>query len=67
MMKWGQNDAGHVVWALDGFLFMFSLVIAYFLQYIYVIIYKLHTMEKLEVGGEENGPKQRQLHHLGSR
>ena len=51
-MKWGPNDTSHIVWALGEFLFMFSLVIAYFLQYIYVIIYKLRTMEKLELGGE---------------
>ena len=56
-MKWGPNNAGCVVWALGEFFFMFSLVIAYFLQYIYVIIYKLRTMEKLEVGSKENGPK----------
>ena len=54
-------------WALGEFLFMFSLVIAYFSQYIYVIIYKLHIMEELEVSSEENRPKRCQLRHLGSR
>ena len=67
VMKWGPNDAGHIIWALGEFLFMFFLVIAYFLQYIYIIIYKLCTMEELEVGSKENGPKQCQSRHLGSR
>ena len=51
-MKWGPNNTSHVIWALGESLFMFSLVMVYFLQYIYVIIYKLRTMEKLELGGE---------------
>ena len=66
-MKWGPNDTGHIVWALGEFLFMFFLVIAYFLQYIYIIIYKLCTMEELEVGSKENRPKQCQSCRLGPR
>ena len=65
-MKWGPNDTGHIVWALGEFLFMFFFGDSLFFKvYIHYNI-QLCTME-LEVSSKENGPKQRQSCHLGSR
>ena len=57
-MKWGSNDAGHVVWALGEFLFMFFFGDSlFFTVYTCYIIYKLCTIEELEVSSEGNEPK----------
>ena len=52
-MKWGPNHAGHVVWALGEFLFMFSLVIAYF--FTVYIRYNIQITHHGEVGSRQQG------------